>query len=70
MFHVFSGSNYYPQGGIQDYKGTFPSFTSAALSLVGEDQDWAQVCILEDGRLHLVWSTDGWATIAYREIYG
>lgn len=41
MFLVFAGSNYYPDGGWEDFEGVFPTL-EAALGAVtnGRKSDW------------------------------
>ena len=46
-YHVFSGVDYYPEGGIFDYSGSFDTLAEAvkqALEASSEHYQWAQVC--------------------------
>ena len=39
-YMLFSGDNYYPGGGMYDYKGSYDTVKEAVLHIVG---DWAHV---------------------------
>ena len=50
MFHLFTGSEYYPEGGVCDFKGTFYTVEAARKHAVDDifegefhDIDWYQI---------------------------
>lgn len=74
-FLVFSGANYYPQGGWKDFVGdyyTLDDAKAAALaaikSLSGVDEPWAHIVGIDNGerKIILVWRAEqripsGWS---------
>ena len=50
-YHLFAGNIYYPNGGIEDYRGSFPSIEEAQKAEAEQDREWAQVLVLRDGAL-------------------
>lgn len=54
---VFSGYDYYPCGGMNDYKGSFPTYEQAVehLAFTTGSRDWVQVAaVYSDGSLAVV----------------
>lgn len=75
-FHLFGGDQYYPQGGMADYLGSFERFDDAMRRLV-RGYDWAQIAIENGvGSLFVVWFgfgtcgtvADGWVNDTVREL--
>lgn len=53
-YHLFAGANYYPNGGMYDYVGTFDTLEAAKEAAEsGEYTDWANIAQIRDG--DLVW---------------
>jgi hypothetical protein len=42
-FYLFSGSTYYPNGGLGDYQGTFPTWQAARARVSDLICDWWQI---------------------------
>lgn len=56
---LFAGDNYYPVGGIKDYRGTFDKEVDALVQ--GARYDWAQLCqVNPDGTLTLLAEWEDW----------
>lgn len=49
MYMVFAGSNYYPQGGWEDHKGTFDTLEEALECAANAGEDWWH--IVYDGKV-------------------
>jgi hypothetical protein len=61
---VFSGSAYYPNGGWEDYDGSFDTVAAAqanvaAAGATGEGPSWAHIVDLTTGDIVASWSQDG-----------
>ena len=50
-FLLFSGSNYYPGGGWDDFKGAFPTFEAAREQVKLDCYEWAHVVNLSESRI-------------------
>lgn len=63
-FLLFMGGGYYPLGGAKDFVGVFKTLEDAKetirLDWDEDDYDWAQIAVLEDNTLEIVYSR-GWA---------
>jgi len=57
MFFVFAGANYYPDGGMDDYVGSYPD-RAAADGVVADQLDtlheWAQIAVLRGSDLVVI----------------
>jgi hypothetical protein len=53
MFFLFAGDDYYPSGGMYDFRGAFETLDAAKAALP-ECRDWAHVATLADGKLSIV----------------
>lgn len=64
MYHLFSGCQYYPGGGLADYVGSRPTLDEAKALRLRED--WSEVVTERDGALVLVsvWTRSGWEDTA------
>ena len=61
QYLLFCGENYYPSGGMDDFRGVFPTLESAQLSFASlrqQDRDWAQIAECTDNvpRVILMWT--------------
>jgi hypothetical protein len=48
-YAAFSGSNYYPDGGWDDFVGTYDTLEEARMAQRPNDNDWQHVVDLETG---------------------
>jgi hypothetical protein len=46
MFLLFSGYDYYPSGGMLDYRGLYPSVHEAKAAFNPDNFDWGHVAAL------------------------
>lgn len=53
-FLLFSGDDYYPSGGLFDYKGQFESIEDAKSRLVELGSDWANIGLWNGKSLEIV----------------
>lgn len=56
MYHLFAGDDYYPMGGLGDYRGSFPTIEDAhAATLSIRYLDWWEIAAIDfDGNLSSV----------------
>ena len=64
MYHLFSGYQYYPGGGLADYVGS--AITLDEAKALRPRDDWSEVVTERDGALVLVsvWTRSGWEDTA------
>lgn len=63
MYHLFVGDDYYPSGGMNDYRGSFPSLEACEEWLEVNAQpvvQWAHAATFQEGKLVMAceWSAD------------
>ena len=57
MFHLFTFDEYYPGGGMEDYRGSFPTVEEAQAAFVLENRPFGNIAgSAPDGSLAFLWN--------------
>ena len=51
---LFSGSEYYPAGGADDFAGAFPSIEAAKAHFAQHEREWAHIAAFDGRQLEIV----------------
>jgi hypothetical protein len=51
---LFSGSEYYPAGGADDFAGAFPSIEAAKAYFAEHEREWAHIAAFDGRQLEIV----------------
>ena len=61
-FLVFSGTDYYPGGGVEDFDTDFDTLEYAKMFQIDSGHEWANILDTKTGDTHLFRRNDKWRT--------